>query len=115
MVINGKIYEDAKDLHVSGRVFYAKTDSGTTSLYSDKAQTVAAVGADVFAAYLAGNLVIVNAGSMCVPTACKVADSTVSIDILTVSSRTATVVTATAACASGDTATAALFAQIVPA
>ena len=52
---------------------------------------------------------------MCVPTACKVDDGTVSIDILTVSSSTATVVTATAACASDDTTTAALFGQIVPA
>ena len=117
MVINGKIYEDAKDLHVSGRVFYAKTASGTTSLYSDKAQTVAAVGADVFAAYLAGNLVIVNAGSMCVPTACVVdsTNSLVKVDILTVASSTATVVTCQAAIASGDTETAALFGQIVPA
>ena len=113
MVINGKIYEDAKDLHVSGRVFYVK--AADSKIYTDSATTTLAEGADVFSAYITGNLVLVNAGSMCVPTACKVADSTVSVDILTVSSSTATVVTATAACASDDTATAALFGQIVPA
>lgn len=115
MVKGSKIYEDAKDLHVSGRVFYAKTASGTTTLYEDSATTVEAKGADVFSAYLAGNLVIVNAGSMCVPTACIVASNVVKVDILTVASSTATVVTCQADCAADDTATAALFGQIVPA
>ena len=113
MVINGKIYEDAKDLHVSGRVVYVK--AADSKIYTDSATTTLAEGGDVFSAYITGNLVLVNGGSMCVPTACKVASGTVSVDILTVSSSTATVVTATAACASGDTATAALFGQIVPA
>lgn len=114
MVYGTKIYEDAKDVDVSGRVFYTKTASGTTSLYTDAATTVAAKGADVFDAYLAGNLVIVNAGSICAPTACIVANSKVKVDILTVSSNTATVVTCQATIAADDTTTAALFAQIVP-
>ena len=113
MVINGKIYEDAKDLHVTGRVFYVK--AADSKIYEDSACETLAVGADVFSAYITGNLVLVNGGSMCVPTACKVDDGTVSIDILTVVTSTATVVTATAACADDDTTTAALVAQIVPA
>ena len=113
MVKGTKIYEDAKDLHVSGRVFYVK--AADSKIYTDSATTTLAEGGDVFAAFLAGNLVLVNGGKMCTPTDCSVADSTVSVSILTVVSSTATVVTATAACASGDTATAALFGQIVPA
>ena len=113
-MLNGtKIYEDAKDVHVSGRVFYVK--AADSKIYSDSATTILAEGGDVFSAFLAGNLVLVNDGSICVPTAVKVADGTVSVDILTVVTSTATVVTATAACASGDSATAALFGQIVPA
>lgn len=115
MVYGNKIYEDAKDVNVSGRVFYAKTASGVTTLYTDSATTVAATGDVVLSAYLAGNLVVVNAGSICVPTACIVADSKVKVDILTVSSNTATVVTCQAAIAQGDTTTAAIFGQIVPA
>ncbi len=112
-MINGtKVYTDAKDLGVSGRVFYVK--AADSKLYLEPACTNKAEGGDVFAAFLAGNLVIVNDGSLCTPTAVTVADSTVSVDILTLVSTTATVVTATAACASGDTKTAADFAKIVP-
>lgn len=112
-MINGtKVYTNASDLGVSGRVFYVK--AADSKLYLESACTNKAEGGDVFNAFLAGNLVIVNDGSICTPTAVKVADSTVSVDILTVSSSTATVVTVTAACATGDTKTAAEFAKIVP-
>lgn len=115
MVYGTKIYEDAKDVNVSGRVFYAKTASGATTLYTDSAETIAATGADVLSAYLAGNLVIVNAGSICAPTACVIADGKVKVDILTVASSTATVVTCQAAIAADDTKTVATFNKIVPA
>lgn len=114
MMYGNKIYETAKDVGVSCRVFYAKTASGATTLYTDSATTIAATGDAVLSAYLAGNLVIVNAGSICLPTACIVADSKVKVDILTVSSNTATVVTCQAAIASGDTTTATVFSEIVP-
>ena len=112
MVNGNKVYTDANDLGVSGRVFYAK--AADSKLYLEAAYTNAAEGGDVFQAFLAGNLIIVNDGSIAIPTAVKVADSTVSVDILTVSSSTATVVTLTAAVAAGDTKTAADFAKIVP-
>lgn len=113
-MINGtKVYENASDVHVTGRVFYAK--AADSKLYLEPAYTNEAEGADVFNAFLAGNLRIVNGGSIAVPTAVIVADGTVSVDILTVSSSTATVVTVTAACAADDTKTAAEFAKIVPA
>lgn len=115
MVHNRKIYTDANDLGVSGRVFYTKTASGTTTLYTDTACTVAAEGGDVFQAYLAGNLTIVYSSAMYVPTSLVIASSTVKADILTVSSGTATVVTCQAAIASGDTKTAADYAKIIPA
>ena len=41
------IYEDAKDVNVSGRVFYAKTASGVTTLYTDSATTAAATGGTI--------------------------------------------------------------------
>lgn len=113
MVYGTKIYEDAKDVNVSGRVFYAKTASGATTLYTDSATTIAATGADVLSAYLAGNLVIVNAGSICAPTACIIADGKVKVDILTVSSDTATVVTCQAAIAADDTKTIVEYLKIV--
>lgn len=113
MVHNRKIYTDANDLGVSGRVFYVK--AADSKLYLEPACTNKAEGGDVFQAFLAGNLVIVNDGSMCTPTAVTVADGTVSVDILTLVSTTATVVTVTAACASGDTKTASDFAKIIPA
>lgn len=113
-MINGtKVYTDAKDLNVSGRVFYVK--AADSKLYKESACTNKADGGDVFAAFLAGNLLIVNAGSICTPTAVIVDSGTVSVDILTVATNTATVVTVTAACASGDTKTAADFGKIVPA
>lgn len=112
-MINGtKVYTNASDLGVSGRVFYAK--AADSKLYLESACTNKAEGGDVFNAFLAGNLVIVNDGSICTPTAVKLAEGTVSVDILTVSSSTATVVTLTAAVATGDTKTAADFAKIVP-
>lgn len=112
MVNGNKVFYDADNIGVSGRVFYAKASD--SKLYTDSALTDAADGGAVFQAFLAGVLVIVNDGSIAVPTAVKLADSTVSVDILTVSSSTATVVTLTAAVASGDTKTAADYAKIVP-
>ena len=114
-MINGNvIYPNANDVNVSGYVFYTKTASGTTTLYSDSATTVAAVGGEVFDRWLAGNLVIVHDGAIYKPTSCKVASGKVTVDILTVASSTATVVTTEAALASGDSKTAVEFAKIVP-
>lgn len=112
MVNGNKVFYDADNIGVSGRVFYAKASD--SKLYTDSALTVAADGGAVFQAFLAGVLVIVNDGAITVPTAVKLTEGTVSVDILTVSSSTATVVTLTAAVATGDTKTAADFAKIVP-
>lgn len=114
MVNGNRVFYNADNIGISGRVYYAKTASGTTTLYTDSACTEAAVGSDVYKDYVAGVLMIVNAGSICFPTAAKVASNKVSVDILTVASSTATVVTCEAALASGDTTTAVEFAKIVP-
>lgn len=114
MVNGNKVYTDANDLGVSGRVFYFKASD--SKLYKDSALTVAADGGAVFQAFLAGNLTIVNDGAIYRATS-AVVDTTnakVKVDILTVSSSTATVITAEAAIATGDTKTAADFAKIVP-
>lgn len=112
MVNGNKVFYDANNIGVSGRVFYAKASD--SKLYTDSALTNAADGGAVFQAFLAGVLIIVNDGAIAVPTAVKLAESTVSVDILTVSSSTATVVTLTATVATGDTKTAADYAKIVP-
>lgn len=112
MVNGNKVFYDADNIGVSGRVFYAKASD--SKLYTDSALTNAADGGAVFQAFLAGVLVIVNDGAITIPTAVKLAEGTVSVDILTVSSSTATVVTLTAAVATGDSKTAADFAKIVP-
>jgi hypothetical protein len=112
MVNGNRVFYDADNIGVSGRVFYAKASD--SKLYTDSALTDAADGGAVFQAFLAGVLVIVNDGAIAIPTAVTVAEGTVSVDILTVSSSTATVVTLTAAVATGDTKTAADFAKIVP-
>lgn len=114
MVNGNRVFYNADNIGISGRVYYAKTASGTTTLYTDSACTAAAVGGDVYKDYVAGVLMIVNGGSICFPTAAKVVSNKVSVDILTVASSTATVVTCEAALASGDTTTAAEFAKIVP-
>ena len=114
MVNGNRVFYNADNIGISGRVYYAKTASGTTTLYTDSACTEVAVGGDVYKDYVAGVLMIVNDGSICFPTAAKVASSKVSVDILTVASSTATVVTCEAALASGDTTTAVEFAKIVP-
>jgi len=112
MVNGNRVFYDADNIGVSGRVFYAKASD--SKLYTDSALTDAADGGAVFQAFLAGVLVIVNGSAIAIPTAVTVAEGTVSVDILTVSSSTATVVTLTAAVATGDTKTAADFAKIVP-
>lgn len=115
MINDGKMYEDAKDIHVTGCIFYAKTASGTTKLYEDSANTVEATGGDVFDAFVANNIRVVIDGAIYNVTSAKVDDGKVYVDILTVASSTATVVTAEAAIDSGDTKTATDYTKIVPA
>lgn len=103
MVNENKVYTDAKDLGVSGRLFYVKSGA----LYSDSATEVAAEGGDVFQAFLAGNLTIVDNGVIYKGTSATLATTTVTVTYGADSSATATVAT-------GDTKTAADFAKIVP-
>ena len=54
-MINGtKVYTNASDLGVSGRVFYVK--AADSKLYLESACTNKAEGGDVFNAFLAGNM-----------------------------------------------------------
>lgn len=115
MVGNGLMYKDAKDIPITGRIFYAKTVSGTTTLYEDAATTIEATGKDVFEAFVAYNIRVVIDGEIHNVSSAKVDTSKVYVNILTVSSDTATVVTAEAAIAEDDTKTEADFTKIVPA
>ena len=115
MVKDGFMYADAKDVPVTGRIFYAKTASGTTKLYEDSATTIEATGGDVFDAFVANNIRVIIGGAIYNVTSAKVDSGKVYVDILTVASSTATVVTAQAAIASGDSKTAADFSKLVPA
>lgn len=98
-----KVYSDANDIDVSGRVFYVKSGA----LYTDAATEVAATGGAVFQAFLAGNLAIVDTGVIYRATSVTLSSSTVTATYGAESSATATV-------AEGDTKTAEDFAKIVP-
>lgn len=115
MVNNGLMYKDAKDIPVTGRIFYAKTTSGTTTLYEDSATTIEAKGGDVFEAFVAYNIRVVIDGAIHNVSSLKVDNGKVYVDVLTVSSSTATVVTAEATIAEGDDKTEADFTKLVPA
>lgn len=104
MVNGNKLYTDAIDLGVSGRVFYVKTGA----LYSDAATTVAADGGRVFQAFLAGILTIVDTGVIYNATSVTLSSSTVTATYGAEGSATATV-------AADDTKTAADYGLIVPA
>lgn len=103
MVNGNKVYTDANDLGVSGRLFYVKSGA----LYSDSATEVAADGGAVFQAFLAGNLTIVDDGVIYNGTSATLSSSTVTVTYGAEGSATATV-------AEGDTKTAADYAKIVP-
>lgn len=103
-MVNGtKVYTDAKDLNVSGRLFYVKSGA----LYSDSATEEAADGGAVFSSFLAGNLTIVDDGVIYKVTSATLSSSTVTVTYGADGEATATV-------ADDDTKTAADYAKIVP-
>lgn len=98
-----KVYTDAKDIDVSGRIFYVKTGA----LYTDAAAETAAEGGAVFQAFLAGNLTIVDNGVIYKGVSATVSSTTVTVTYGAEGSATATT-------AADDTTTAVEFAKIVP-